>query len=71
MEVRVTGEDTRVGRLMRLVEEGAMRRAPVVLLADRISGWFVAIVLALAAITVVRLAASSTPSTPSSTRWRC
>jgi Cu2+-exporting ATPase len=52
VEVRATGEDTRVGRLMRLVEEGAMRRAPVVLLADRISGWFVAIVLALAAITV-------------------
>ena len=53
IEVRSTGEDTRVGRLMRLVEEGAQRRAPVVLLADRISGWFVAIVLALAAITVV------------------
>jgi Cu2+-exporting ATPase len=52
VEVRSTGEDTRVGRLMRLVEEGAMRRAPVVLLADRISGWFVAIVLALAAMTV-------------------
>ena len=52
VEVRVTGEDTRVGRLMRLVEEGAMRRAPVVLLADRISGWFVAIVLTLAAITL-------------------
>ena len=52
VEVRVTGEDTRAGRLMRLVEEGAMRRAPVVLLADRISGWFVAIVLALAAITL-------------------
>jgi len=52
VEVRVTGEGTRVGRLMRLVEEGAMRRAPVVLLADRISGWFVAIVLILAAITL-------------------
>jgi Cu2+-exporting ATPase len=52
VEVRAAGEDTRVGRLMRLVEEGAMRRAPVVLMADRISGWFVAIVLVLAAITV-------------------
>ena len=52
VEVRSAGEDTRVGRLMRLVEEGAMRRAPVVLMADRISGWFVAIVLGLAAITV-------------------
>ncbi len=53
VEVRSTGEDTRVGRLMRLVEEGAMRRAPVVLLADRISGWFVAAVLILAALTVL------------------
>ncbi len=52
VEVRTTGEDTRVGRLLRLVEEGAMRRAPVVLLADRISGWFVAVVLALAAVTL-------------------
>ncbi len=52
VEVRSTGEDTRVGRLMRLVEEGAQRRAPVVRLADRISGWFVAAVLALAAITL-------------------
>ncbi len=53
VEVRSTGEDTRVGRLMRLVEEGAQRRAPVVLQADRISGWFVAIVLTLALATVV------------------
>ena len=53
VKVRSTGEDTRVGRLMRLVEEGAQRRAPVVLLADRISGWFVAIVLGLALATVV------------------
>jgi Cu2+-exporting ATPase len=52
VEVRTTGEDTRIGRLMRLVEEGAQRRAPVVLLADRISGWFVAIVLVLAALTL-------------------
>ena len=52
VEVRTTGENTRVGRLMRLVEEGAQRRAPVVLLADRISGWFVAIVLVLAALTL-------------------
>ena len=52
VEVHTAGEDTRIGRLMRLVEEGAQRRAPVVLLADRISGWFVAIVLVLAALTL-------------------
>lgn len=47
-----TGEDTRVGRLMKLVEEHARRRAPVVQLADRISGHFVAAVLLLAGLTV-------------------
>lgn len=51
--VRVTeaGERTRVGRLMQLVEEGARRRAPIVRMADRISGVFVAATLALAAVT--------------------
>jgi len=53
LEVRSTGEDTRVGRLLRLIEESARRRAPVVQLADRISGWFVAAVLALALATLL------------------
>jgi Cu2+-exporting ATPase len=52
IRVHSTGEDTRVGRLLRLVEEGAARRAPVVLLADRLSAWFVAVVLLLAAFTL-------------------
>jgi Cu2+-exporting ATPase len=53
LEVRIrhTGEDTRLGRLMRLVEEHARRRAPIVQLADRLSGYFVGAVLALAAVT--------------------
>jgi Cu2+-exporting ATPase len=53
LEVRSTGEDTRVGRLLRLIEESARRRAPVVKLADRISGWFVAAVLVLALTTLL------------------
>ncbi len=53
LEVRSTGEDTRVGRLLRLIEESARRRAPVVRLADRISGWFVAAVLVLALATLL------------------
>jgi Cu2+-exporting ATPase len=53
LEVRSTGEDTRVGRLLRLIEESARRRAPVVQLADRISGWFVGAVLALALATLL------------------
>jgi Cu2+-exporting ATPase len=54
LEVRVeqTGEETRVGRLMKLVEDHTRRRAPIAQLADRLSGCFVATVLALAAITV-------------------
>jgi Cu2+-exporting ATPase len=51
LRVDAAGEKTRVGRLMRLVEEYARRKAPVVRLADRISAWFVAVVLSLAAIT--------------------
>ncbi|MFN7964894.1 MAG: heavy metal translocating P-type ATPase metal-binding domain-containing protein [Acidobacteriota bacterium] len=52
VEVRSTGEETRIGKLMRLVEEHAARRSNIVQLADRISGVFVAVVLVLAAITV-------------------
>lgn len=53
LEVAVerTGEETRLGRLARLVEEHARRRAPIAMLADRLSGVFVAVVLALAAVT--------------------
>jgi P-type Cu2+ transporter len=52
VRVESTGEDTRVGRLMKLVEEHVRRRAPIVQLADRISGHFVAAVLVLAAATL-------------------
>jgi Cu2+-exporting ATPase len=49
--VRVTGagENSRVARMLRQVEESSARKAPVVLLADRLSGAFVAVVLLLAA----------------------
>jgi len=50
--VEQTGDATRIGRLLRLVESHARRRAPIVELADRISGIFVAAVLCLAAITL-------------------
>lgn len=53
IDVHSTGEETRVGKLMRLVEEQSRRRAPIVQLADRISGWFVVAVLTLAAITIL------------------
>ena len=53
VRVRATGESTRVGRLMRLVEEGARRRAPVVQLADRVAKVFVIAVVLLAAATAL------------------
>lgn len=49
--VEEAGETSRLARILRQVEESAQRRAPVVVLANRMSGWFVAIVLLLAVIT--------------------
>jgi P-type Cu2+ transporter len=51
VRVRATGEATRVGRLLAWIRDHADRRAPVVLLADRLSGYFVVIVLTLAVLT--------------------
>jgi Cu2+-exporting ATPase len=53
VRVEATGESTRVGRLMRLVEEETKRRAPIVKLADRIAGWFVVCMIVLATGTAV------------------
>jgi Cu2+-exporting ATPase len=52
VRVEQAGSESRLGRLLRDVEQGARDRAPVVLFADRIAGWFIAAVLALAATTV-------------------
>ncbi|MDQ8154759.1 MAG: heavy metal translocating P-type ATPase, partial [Gemmatimonadota bacterium] len=51
LTVKVTqaGEMSRLGALLRRMEESARRRAPVVQLANSIAGWFVAIVLVVAA----------------------
>lgn len=51
--VEAAGEATRVGQLMKLVEDAAQRRAPIVRLADRLSAVFVPVVLLLAAGTGV------------------
>ncbi|NUN16201.1 MAG: heavy metal translocating P-type ATPase [Myxococcales bacterium] len=47
-----TGEQTRVGKLLLLVEEAMRKKAPIVAMADRISAYFVAVVLVLAAVTI-------------------
>jgi len=51
VRVEQAGETSRLGRILREVEAGALRRAPVVRMTDRMSGAFVAVVLVLAAVT--------------------
>jgi Cu2+-exporting ATPase len=55
LQVRVerSGEESRVGRILSQVEASSRRRAPIVLLANRLAGIFVGVILALAAITLV------------------
>lgn len=53
VRVEEAGVTSRLGRLLRDVEEGARERPPVVLLADRIAGAFIAAVLVLAAATTL------------------
>jgi Cu2+-exporting ATPase len=52
VRANAAGAATRVGKLMRLVQDCAARRPAIVRFTDRIAGWFVAVVLILAAITV-------------------
>jgi len=47
LETRARGAETRVGGLLALVEEALSKRAPIVQMADRISRWFVGVVLLL------------------------
>ncbi len=51
VRVHATGERTRVGALMALVEESTRNKAPVAQAADRLAGWFVVTVISLAALT--------------------
>jgi Cu2+-exporting ATPase len=53
VRVEEAGEATRVAHILRGVEAGASRRAPVVRLADRMAGGFVAAVLMLAGATAL------------------
>ena len=53
IRARATGDETRLARLSRLVEDAARRRAPIVATADRIAAWFVAVVLGAACLTFI------------------
>lgn len=52
VRVDAAGEQSRLARILQQVEESARRRAPVVQLANRLAGWFVAVVLLVAAATL-------------------
>lgn len=52
IRVEATGEATRVGKLMALVEEASRRRAAIVRLADRWGGWLLWALLGLALVTL-------------------
>jgi len=55
IRVRVdsSGEETRLAKILRQVDESVRRRAPVVQMANRMAGWFVAVVLVIAAGTAI------------------
>lgn len=48
IRVARTGEESRIGQLVRQMEESLRERPPIVAMADRMAGWFTAVVLALA-----------------------
>jgi Cu+-exporting ATPase len=49
-EVTHTGEDTGLGKMIRMVEEAQNEKAPIARLADKISRWFVPAIIAIALI---------------------
>lgn len=51
VRVRTVGRDTRVGKLMALVERGVQEKPPIVQFADRVGAWF-AVVVPVAALGV-------------------
>ena len=53
MEARRVGSDTLLAQIVRMVGEAQRSRAPIQRLADRVSAWFVPIVVTIAALTFV------------------
>ena len=51
LRVDKTGQDTRIGQLMRLVERGVREKPAIVQFADRVGAWFVLAVSLAAAVT--------------------
>ncbi len=53
MAAEAVGSDTMLARIVRMVAEAQRSRAPIQAVADRISGWFVPLVILIAIVTFV------------------
>ena len=53
MQAQAVGSDTMLARIVRMVAEAQRSRAPIQAVADRISGWFVPLVIVIAIATFV------------------
>ena len=53
IEARAVGSDTVLARIVKMVAEAQRSRAPIQAVADRVSGWFVPLVVAIAVVTFI------------------
>ena len=53
MEAQAVGSDTMLARIVRMVADAQRSRAPIQAVVDRISGWFVPLVILIAVITFI------------------